>query len=54
MKKLKSLIFSMVLGFKSKSQLSETLLKEVIKSFSKVFEKSIDSIIKLVINSLGD
>ena len=51
LKNLESEIFSLMLDFKSKSQLSEILLNEIINSFSKLFNKLIESVIKLFFNS---
>ena len=50
-KNLEKEIFGMIIGFKSKTQLSDKLLNEIIDSFSKLFGNSIDLITTLVIDS---
>ena len=46
-------IFSTMISLKSKSQLSDTLLNEIINIFSKLFHNAIEVIIQLLVNTLS-
>jgi hypothetical protein len=53
LKKLEKDIFNMVIKLKAKFQLSETLLNEIIDSFSSIYDNSIEYIISLISNTLN-